>query len=117
VVRCSRVTAAREGSGEDHDTNTNSWRASTDSSCITTAVPSAPLAPLIEQLRGPAAVRVDPGTTVVWEWTGNGGGHNVVAENGAFESETTSEAGHTFEYTLEESVIVKYACTPTSRWG
>jgi len=66
---------------------------------------------------GPAAVRVDPGTTVVWEWTGDGGGHNVVAENGDFESETTSDAGHTFEYTPEESGVVRYACTPHKPMG
>jgi len=66
---------------------------------------------------GPAAVRVDPGTTVVWEWTGEGGGHNVVAENGDFESEITSDEGHTFEYTPEESGIVKYVCTPHEAMG
>ena len=36
---------------------------------------------------GLAAVRVDPGTTVVWKWTGNGGSHNVAAESDDFESE------------------------------
>ncbi|WP_459862429.1 plastocyanin/azurin family copper-binding protein, partial [Haloplanus litoreus] len=29
---------------------------------------------------GPPAVQIDPGTTVVWEWNGEGGQHNVVAE-------------------------------------
>jgi plastocyanin len=33
---------------------------------------------------GPAAVRVNPGTTVVWEWTDEGSLHNVVAEDGTF---------------------------------
>ncbi len=64
----------------------------------------------------PAAVRVDPGTTVVWEWTGEGGGHNVVAEDGSFESELTSEAGHTFEWTAEAGVY-RYACTPHKSLG
>src|SRR6056297_3571302 len=47
----------------------------------------------------PPAVQVDSGTTIVFEWTGEGGQHNVVAEEGAdFESELTAEAGFTFEH-------------------
>lgn len=65
----------------------------------------------------PPAVRVDPGTTVVWEWTGEGGGHNVAAENGAFESDIVSEKGHTFEQTIEKSGAVKYACVPHKSMG
>jgi halocyanin-like protein len=62
---------------------------------------------------GPAAVRVDPGTTVVWEWTGQGGVHNVAAEAGAdFASETLREEGATFEQTFEEEGVVKYFCQP-----
>jgi len=34
---------------------------------------------------GPAAVAVSSGTTVVWEWTGQGGDHNVSATDGEFE--------------------------------
>ncbi|QKY18915.1 halocyanin domain-containing protein [Halolamina sp. CBA1230] len=66
---------------------------------------------------GPAAVRVDPGTTVVWEWTGRGGSHNVVAENGAFESEMSSEEGHTFSHTFEEEGTFRYVCTPHQSLG
>ncbi|MFC7068527.1 halocyanin domain-containing protein [Halobaculum lipolyticum] len=66
---------------------------------------------------GPAAVRVDPGTTVTWEWTGNGGSHNVVAEGGAFETDLVGEAGHTFEYTFEEAGVYRYACTPHKAMG
>jgi halocyanin-like protein len=66
---------------------------------------------------GPAAVRVDPGTTVVWEWTGKGNGHNVVAEDGSFESELSTEAGHTFEQTFEEPGVYKYACVPHKMMG
>ncbi len=58
---------------------------------------------------GPAAVQVDPGTTVLWEWNGKGGQHNVVAEEGGdFESELTAEAGITFEQTFESEGVVKY---------
>jgi len=65
----------------------------------------------------PAAVRVDPGTEIVWEWSGEGGQHNVVDENGAFESELASEAGHTFSHTVTGTGIRKYACTPHKPMG
>lgn len=61
---------------------------------------------------GPAAVQVDPGTTVVWEWTGEGVPHNVVDEAGDFESELISEAGFTYEQTFDAAGVVKYFCTP-----
>jgi halocyanin-like protein len=66
---------------------------------------------------GPAAVRVDAGTTVTWEWTGNGGVHNVAAEDGSFESETVEEAGYTFEQTFETAGEVRYVCTPHRSLG
>ncbi|MEF8880908.1 MAG: halocyanin domain-containing protein [Halapricum sp.] len=64
----------------------------------------------------PPAVRVDPGTTVVWEWTGVGGAHNVVAEDGRFESELTGDADHTFERAVE-SGLIKYYCLPHKEMG
>ncbi|MFB6156480.1 MAG: halocyanin domain-containing protein [Haloferacaceae archaeon] len=67
---------------------------------------------------GPAAVRVDPGTTVVWEWNGKGGQHNVVAKEGAdFESKLTGEAGFTFSRTLDAEGVVKYYCQPHEALG
>jgi halocyanin-like protein len=60
----------------------------------------------------PPAVHVDTGTTIVWEWTGEGGSHNVVEETGAFESELTAEEGFTYEQTFSESGIVNYYCNP-----
>jgi halocyanin-like protein len=66
---------------------------------------------------GPAAVRIDPGTTVVWEWTGKGGSHNVVAEDGSFESALSGASGHTFEYTVESSGVITYACVPHEAMG
>ncbi|EMA00214.1 halocyanin domain-containing protein [Haloferax denitrificans] len=66
----------------------------------------------------PAAIEVSPGTTVVWEWTGNGGTHNVVnREDGLFESELTVSEGHTFEYTFEESGEYRYVCVPHETLG
>ena len=66
----------------------------------------------------PAAVKISTGTTVTWEWTGEGSLHNVVAEEGAsFESEQTGEAGFTFEQTFEEAGEVTYYCTPHEGLG
>jgi halocyanin-like protein len=65
----------------------------------------------------PAAVEVSPGTTVVWEWTGRGGRHNVVDEDGAFESEYYVSEGQTFEHTFEDSGVVKYYCAPHKSSG
>lgn len=65
----------------------------------------------------PPAVRVDPGTTVVWEWTGEGGTHNVASEDDSFESEMTNEAGYTFEHTFEAAGVSKYACVPHEQMG
>lgn len=62
---------------------------------------------------GPAAVHVDLGATVVWEWTGKGGAHNVVAEDGTFESgDPVGEAGATYRYTFEQTGIYRYYCNP-----
>jgi halocyanin-like protein len=66
----------------------------------------------------PPAVWVDTGTTVVWEWTGAGGGHNVHAmEGGDFTSETVPTEGFTYEQTFEESAIVNYQCDPHAQLG
>jgi halocyanin-like protein len=70
----------------------------------------------------PAGIWVDPGTTVVWEWTGEGGGHNVVAEEGpaALDSgAAVAEAGTTYEHTFseEETGITKYYCSPHQALG
>jgi halocyanin-like protein len=65
----------------------------------------------------PPAVQVSPGTTVVWEWTGNGGQHNVQAESGAFESKLFSAAGSTFEWTFDERGVVPYLCLPHQSVG
>jgi halocyanin-like protein len=65
----------------------------------------------------PAAVRVSSGTTVVWEWTGQGAQHNVAAEGGGFESSMVSEEGHTFEQTFSEAGTYEYVCTPHESLG
>ena len=65
----------------------------------------------------PAAVRVSTGTTVVWEWTGLGSSHNVVAEDGSFESDLVAEEGHSFSRTFAEPGTVEYYCTPHRTMG
>ncbi|MDS0300258.1 halocyanin domain-containing protein [Halogeometricum sp. S1BR25-6] len=64
----------------------------------------------------PAAVRVDPGATVVWEWTGGGGVHNVAAADESYASELLSEAGVTFERTFEGGISL-YSCVPHEAMG
>jgi halocyanin-like protein len=66
---------------------------------------------------GPAAVRVDPGTSVVWEWTGEGGMHNVSAKDGAYESELVDAAGETFERVFETEVVSQYVCVSHETMG
>lgn len=67
---------------------------------------------------GPAAVAVSPGATVVWEWTGNGGGHDVASAHGFFSSGgLADEPGHTFEYTFETPGVFPYYCTPHRTMG
>jgi halocyanin-like protein len=65
----------------------------------------------------PAAVEVSPGTTVVWEWTGRGGQHNVREESGAFESELASTEGTTYERTFDAPGVVRYYCVPHQAVG
>lgn len=65
----------------------------------------------------PPAIRVDEGTEVVWEWTGEGGLHNVVHEGGVFESELTDEAGYTFEHSFEDEGVYRYTCEPHDTMG
>lgn len=65
----------------------------------------------------PAAIRVDPGTEVVWEWTGKGGSHNVVADDGSFESDMLAEAGETFSHSFDSEGTFKYFCQPHKMMG
>ncbi|MFC6731082.1 halocyanin domain-containing protein [Haladaptatus sp. GCM10025893] len=65
----------------------------------------------------PAAVRVDPGTTVVWTWSGEGGMHNVVAKNGAFKSEFYTKPGETYEFTPVTTGEHRYVCAPHEMMG
>ena len=65
----------------------------------------------------PPAINIGTGTTVTWEWTGEGGSHDVVAQDGTFESELTAEKDHTFEHTFDSSGTYKYFCEPHKTMG
>ncbi len=64
----------------------------------------------------PAAIRISSSTTVVWEWTGEGGAHNVASAEGSesdFESgDAVAEEGTTFEQSFDDTGIQLYYCTP-----
>jgi len=62
---------------------------------------------------GPAAVRVPPGTTVEWAWSGRSGPANVVALDGSFDSgEPVATHGETFEHTFEKRGTHRYVSEP-----
>jgi halocyanin-like protein len=65
----------------------------------------------------PPAIKIATGTTVTWKWTGLGGSHNVVSEDGSFESKLTSDKGHTFEHTFDTTGTYKYFCSPHKSMG
>jgi halocyanin-like protein len=64
----------------------------------------------------PAAIRIDSGTTVVWEWTGEGGAHNVESveesESDFSSGNAVAEEGETFEQSFDNTGIQLYRCTP-----
>jgi len=66
---------------------------------------------------GPPAIHVDPGTEIVWEWTGRGSSHNVIDEAGEFESELTAEEGFTYTRTFDSDGMYKYYCQPHRTLG
>lgn len=69
----------------------------------------------------PAGVWIDPGTTVQFEWTGEGGAHNVVAEDDATADLDSGGAKDTsgvgYEYTFEDGGISNYYCVPHQAQG
>ncbi|AAV45529.1 halocyanin-like protein [Haloarcula quadrata] len=67
----------------------------------------------------PPAINVSTGTTVVWEWTGQGAGHNVKSEgDGPLDSgSAVAEEGTTYEYTFEETGTYLYNCVPHKALG
>ena len=64
----------------------------------------------------PPAIRVDPGTTVRWEWQGDVA-HTVTAVDDQFDSGVHDGDGKTFSVTFEESGTSLYYCTPHRALG
>ena len=67
---------------------------------------------------------VDTGTTITFEWTGNGGAHNVQTVEGGGPASLDSgdpvgEEGYTYEYevTEEDAGITHYHCVPHTAVG
>lgn len=65
----------------------------------------------------PAAIKISPGTTVIWEWTSFGGSHDVAATDGRFESELMNGEGETFSHTFTDTGVYRYVCTPHQTQG
>ncbi|WP_018258298.1 halocyanin domain-containing protein [Halomicrobium katesii] len=67
----------------------------------------------------PAAVQISSGTTVEFEWTGNGGTHNVKSEgDGPLDSGGAVDTeGVEYEHTFESSGTFRYYCTPHESLG
>ena len=66
----------------------------------------------------PPAVHVDAGTTILFEWTGEGGAHNAVGQDGTIDSgDPVAEAGVNYEVILDEDGIYKYECVPHAGQG
>lgn len=66
----------------------------------------------------PPALQVTTETTVVWEWTGRGDGHNLVEESEYFSSGSpVSRSDATFELVLQEPGTYFYYCQPHESVG
>ena len=69
---------------------------------------------------GPAAVQVDPGTTVTFEWVSNT--HNVLVENQPSEAgwsgeEGINNEGYSYSHTFETEGVYTYYCNPHLSMG
>ncbi|PSP66361.1 halocyanin [Halobacteriales archaeon QS_1_69_70] len=68
----------------------------------------------------PPAVWITPGMTVTWEWTGEGGEHNVIANDGPAGLDSGSPQGsgtYEYEFTEEDAGITTYFCSPHEDLG
>jgi halocyanin-like protein len=66
----------------------------------------------------PPVLKISPGTRVSWDWTGNGGGHNVVFEDAAAgDDEIYAGGGVHLEHTFEAAGIYRYSCKPHHSLG
>lgn len=67
----------------------------------------------------PPAITVDPGTTVVFEWTGNGGDHVVseVDDEWGNPEGLVDDAEHVWQREFTEAGTHRYECWPHSGQG
>lgn len=66
----------------------------------------------------PPAIEVAPGTNVRWDWSGDGGRHNVVALDGTFDSGRTNAQGGTgYHYVFTEPGVHRYVSEPDREDG
>jgi halocyanin-like protein len=68
----------------------------------------------------PAAVRIDLGTSVRFEWTGRGGAHNIRPVDGPADIESGEPMGGsdvTYEHTFDSPGITFYLCEPHADVG
>ena len=95
---------------------TESFRDRTGSDTATVTVGDADR---FEQEFTPAVLRVGTSTTVRWEWTGEGGSHNVVSDgDGPLDSgDVAAGSEATVEYTFEEPGTYRYHCQPHGGLG
>jgi len=122
VLGLAGCLGSGEGSGDSTDASYGDWFDGvsnydgetdlTSESAVTVAVGAVD-----GLVFGPAAIRIGTGTTVTWEWTGNGGQHNVVAEDDAFTSDYYVDEGATFEFTFDEPALHRYYCEPHRQLG
>jgi halocyanin-like protein len=64
----------------------------------------------------PAALLITTGTTVIWEWTGSGGAHNVVGVDDQFYSGEPKTNGQ-FVKEFTSPGVVRYFCGPHRELG
>jgi halocyanin-like protein len=71
----------------------------------------------------PLVTKVSAGTTVAWEWTGEGGAHNVAFDERAGDAadadpiEVQTEPGVHYEETVDEPGVYLYYCAPHQSLG
>jgi halocyanin-like protein len=65
----------------------------------------------------PAAIRVTTGTTVVWEWTGEGVAITSSSAPARSRASTTATKAPPSEYTLEDPGLFPYSCEPHREMG
>jgi halocyanin-like protein len=67
---------------------------------------------------GPAGIRVPPGTTVTWRWSGHGDPANVVALDGSFDSGApVASEGTAFSHAFEDRGTYRYVSEPAESAG